>query len=136
MYAAHKLPETYKPMIFSKWMRSTKYGNEYFKAIDSNVFYTVYQKYIEQVLSRPIAMVRLATLSDDADNCLGWSIVEGSTLHYIHVEWNQRNQGIGKSLLPPDGIRQFTHLTKTGMKIWNNEKYHGKYSNAIFNPFT
>jgi GNAT superfamily N-acetyltransferase len=131
MYAANKLPENYKPMIFSKWMRSIKYANEYFKLIDSNAFYTVYQKYIQQVLSRPIAVVRLATLVDDPDVCLGWSIVEGNTLHYIHVQWEQRNQGIGKSLLPTSGIKQFTHLTKTGMKIWNNEKY----SSAIFNPF-
>jgi hypothetical protein len=129
-YTAHKLPESYKPMIFSKWMRSLRYGNNYFEAIDSNVYYKTYQKYIQSILERPGAMVRLSTLSDDPDICLGWSISEGNTLHYIHVQWEQRNQGIGKSLLPP-GIRQFTHLTKTGMKIWRDDKY----SHAIFNPF-
>lgn len=116
-------------MIFSKWLRSLKYGNDYFKLIHSDVYFEVYQKYIHALLTRPNAVVRIAVLSDDRDVALGWSLIEKGTLHYVHVSREQRNKGIGTSLVPGK-ISAISHLTKAGMSIW-----HNKLPQAVFNPF-
>ena len=124
-----ELPGQYLNMVLSKWMRSLKHGNEYFKLIHSDSFFKAYDRYIKSILLRPDTTVRVAVLSDDRDVALGWSVIENSTLHYVHVQADQRNKGIGKSLVPR-GIQQFSHLTKTGLAIWAEALPH-----AIFNPF-
>lgn len=123
------LPQEYRAMVFSKWMRSLKYGNEYFKLIHADSFFEAYQKYIELLLCRPGAVVRIAVLGADRDVALGWSVVEGSILHYVHVQYEQRNQGIGTALVPK-GINTISHLTKTGLRLWPEKLPH-----ASFNPF-
>jgi len=116
-------------MVLSKWMRSLKYGNDYFKLIDSKCYYEVYEKYIKTLLNRTNSMVRLAVLSDDRDVVLGWSLMEKESLHYVHVTNEYRNNGIAR-LLVPGKIHKITHLTKAGMSLW-----HSKAPHAIFDPF-
>ncbi len=123
------LPECYQNMIYSKWLRSLRYGNDYFKLIESTAYYATYQKYIQAILHRPQTVVRLAVLSDDADVVLGFSVSEASVLHYCHTHKDNRNQGIASSLVPFE-VKTITHLTKSGLMIWNS-----KLPNAIFNPF-
>lgn len=128
-FPGKSLPASYTNVVLVKWMRSLKYGNEFFKLINSDDYYASYQKYIQLLLNRSDSVVRLAVLSDDNDVVLGWSLIEGDILHYVHVQAEQRNKGIGKMLVPIR-INIITHLTKTGMNIWNK-----KLSHAIFNPF-
>jgi GNAT superfamily N-acetyltransferase len=116
-------------MVLSKWMRSLRYGNDYFKLIDSDAFYNVYQRYLKNILNRPAATIRLAVLSDDHDVVLGFCVTEGGSLHYVYVQQEQRNKKIGAALIPK-GIQVITHLTKAGMSIW-----HKKLSHLTFNPF-
>lgn len=123
------LPTQYFNMVLSKFMRTLRYGNEYFKLIDSDSYYTAYRFYILRLLNRDNTIVRLAVLSEDTDVCLGWSLSEGSTLHYVYVAKEQRGQGIAKRLVPQK-IDTFTHLTKAGLSLWNN-----KAKDAKFNPF-
>lgn len=121
----------YINLIYASWMKSLRYGNPWFKDIDSQAFYRVYETLIESILVRPETAVRLALLNDDPDICIGWSVSEGKTLHYVYVKGDiqARRNGIGKSLVP-EGIDTITHLTKDGRAIW---KLKGK---AIkFNPF-
>ena len=66
-------------------------------------------------------MVRVAVISDAPDVALGWSLIEGDILHYVFVQADQRNRGIGRSLIPVK-ISWITHLTHSGMKIWNKHK--------------
>lgn len=129
LFPGSHLPDQYKNMVYSKWMRSLKYGNEYFKLIESDRYYEAYQKYINHLLNRPLAIIRLAVLSDDKDVVLGWSLIENDVLHYVHVQHEQRNKGIAKTLVPGK-INSITHLTKAGMAIWNSKLPH-----ATFNPF-
>lgn len=129
VYPAMALPEQYRNMIFSRWMRSLKYGNEYFKLINPDDFFDAYSKYIRSILERPRSTVRLAVLSDSHDVALGWSVVERDILHYVHVQHEQRNKGIARQLVPVQ-INVITHLTKSGSSIWQN-----KLPSAIFNPF-
>jgi hypothetical protein len=123
------LPQAYQNMVYAKWMRSLKYGNEYFKLADPDSFFSAYKRYIGSILARPRSVVRIAVLSDDHDVALGWSIIEGDVLHYVHVNHEQRNKGVGKTLVPV-AISTITHLTKAGAAIWNSKLRH-----ASFNPF-
>lgn len=128
VFPGHALPEQYRNMVLSKWKRSLKYGNEYFKLCDADAFFKAYDRYIPLILSRPNSAVRIAVLSDARDVALGWSVVSGKTLHYVHVNHEQRNRGIAKSLVP--AFDTFTHLTKSGLRIWSS-----KFPSAVFNPF-
>lgn len=128
-YPSSKLPLQYQNVIFSRWLRALKFGNDYFKLIDSDAYYSGYHKCIELLLAQPSSVVRLAVLSDDQDVVLGWSVVRGDTLDFVHVHKDNRNLGIGSALVPAN-ITTITHLTKAGMAIWNK-----KLPNVAFNPF-
>lgn len=92
-------------------------------------YYSTYHRYIIGILTRPETFVRMAVLAGADDVVLGFSVVRGTTLDYVHVHRDQRGQGIARSLVPPD-IDTISHLTKTGLTIWGS-----KYSKWIFNPF-
>ena len=116
-------------MIYSDFMKSLRYGNPWYKLIDSDCYFGVYPKLIDGLLARANSLVRLACLSDQLDTCLGWSLSEGDKLHYVFVKLDQRNQGIGQSLIPKDFL-QVTHLTQVGQAI-----REAKFPETIFNPF-
>ena len=126
-YQGSELPEQYKALVFSKWLRSLRYGNEYFKLIDQESYFLTYHAYVELVLRRKNTVVRLAVITDDQDTVLGFSVMEPKVLHYVHVHTNQRKQGIAKTLCKD--IEIITHITNDGLKVW------GKYPNIKFNPF-
>lgn len=116
-------------MVYSKWLRSLKYGNDYFKLIYPTAYFRVYQKYIEAMLLRPGCVVRLAVLTEDPDVVLGFSISRAHILDYVHCHKDARRLGIATALCNFE-ITMITHLTKTGMIIWNK-----KLPKAVFNPF-
>jgi hypothetical protein len=128
-YNGSKIPINYINMIISKWLRTLRSGNDYFKLIHPESYYTRYEPYIKSVLIRPNTFVRLAVLSDERDTVLGFSIQEDLTLHYVWVHKYNRNQGIANSLVKTD-IEAISHVTKTGLTIWNK-----KLPKAKFNPF-
>lgn len=116
-------------MVLSKWMRSLKYGNDYFKLVDNDAYFENYNVFIKHILNKKGVIVRLAVLTEDRDVVLGWSVFEGPILHFVHVHKDMRKQGIGTSLVPR-GMKVITHLTKIGLSIWAS-----KYQDVIFNPF-
>lgn len=123
------IPANYNNLIYSKWLRSLRFGNDYFKLIDSDSYFKVYDKYIESILHRPDTIVRFAVVTNEKDTVLGFSVTEKDTLHYVYVHKYNRKQGIGTSLVPKI-VNNITHLTKTGMSIWTSKLPHAK-----FNPF-
>ena len=129
VFPGNTLPEEYQNVVLARWLRTLRFGNEYFKLIDKNVYFTTYNEYIKSILVRPTVSIKLAVLTEDPDVVLGWSVSEGKTLHYVHVQKDQRSQGIGLSLIPTD-TDTFTHLTKAGALLWTS-----KFPAAIFNPF-
>lgn len=120
----------YRSMLYSDFLKSLRYGNDWFKEIDSKTFFTVYRGFIDAILNRVDTVVKLAVLSDDLDNCLGWSLYEGPKLHYVFVKKDYRKKGIANALLWKE-FSQITHLTKTGKAIW-----HTKHPSVRFDPFT
>lgn len=129
IFKAVDLPKEYEGMIFSKWLRSLRYGNDFFKMIDPDAYWANYEALVQRILRAPETEVRLAVLSDDHDVVLGFSVSRGTALDYVHVHNIQRRQGIGKNLVPP-GITTITHVTNTALTIWGS-----KYGEWKFNPF-
>jgi len=139
-YKAVNLPPQYINLVLSKFLRSLRYGNEYFKLIDKNSYFSVYDAYFKVLMSRPEAIIKLAVLSDDEDVVLGWSLTEPNKLHYVYVNSTHRKLGIGKELTR-ESFNTITHLTTIGLSIWGN-KYNNDPSRevpgktlVVFNPF-
>jgi hypothetical protein len=128
-YPSNTLPDSYRNVILSRWLRSLRQYNDYFKLIDKNAYFDVYEKYIKLIIYRPNTVIRLAVLKDDQDVVLGWSIIEGTILHYVHVPELWRGKGISDLLIPKD-IKCCTHVTKYWLNMWQK-----KYKHVIFNPF-
>lgn len=127
-FQGERLPESFKPLILSKWMRSLKFGNDYFRLCDNSSYFKNYERYIRSILSGVSTTTSLAVLTEDRDVVLGFSVVREDVLHYVHVHRDQRRLGIGQSLLPKE-FNKTTHLTKTALMLWP------KYPNVIFDPF-
>src|SRR5271166_5811041 len=96
------VPESYKNLVLSKWLRSLRFGNDYFQIIDADVYFKTYSQYITLILNRPLTVVRLAVLTDDPDVVLGFSVSEKNKIHFVHVHKDHRRLGIGSDLLPPN----------------------------------
>lgn len=123
------LPKQYLNLVRSRWMRSYRHNNDYMKLTDAAAYYCAYSVYVERILARPNAIVRLALLDEDDDVALGFSVIEKNCLHYVEVPKVNRGHGIGRALVV-EKIDWFTHLTKIGMRIWST-----KAPDAKFNPF-
>lgn len=127
--SAHELPKDARHLIYSSWKRTLRYGNDYFKIVDQAAYFAAYERYISFVLHQPHAVVRLAVLTDDPDVILGFSVYRGNVLDYVYVLKDQRRQGIGAKLVPR-GIDTISHVTKTGITIWQS-----KYKEWKLDPF-
>src|ERR1035437_2894968 len=99
-----------------------------FKLTQSDTYYAAYSKYIDAILKRDNARLRVAVLTDDPDTALGWAVDELGCLHYVYVKPEVRNLGIANALVLK--IESFSHLTHIGLSIWND-----KHKNLVFNPF-
>lgn len=128
-YSGEVLPFEFRNFVLANWLRSFRRGNDYMKLTDTVSYYAMYQLYIYKILDLPETSVRIASLTDDPDIALGFSVSRGNILDFVFVRKENRKFGIGKSLIP-EGINTITHLTRTGMSIWNN-----KYPSWKFNLF-
>lgn len=131
VFKGHKLPGQYVHLIFSRWLRSLRHGNNLFKKMKADAYYKAYHQYIENLLSKPDSEVRFAVLSDDHDNVLGFSVSREDVLDYIHVHTSYRKIGIAKRLMP-EGITTFSHITETVAHIW---PANPNYRHLEFDPF-
>lgn len=123
------MPDEFYPLILSKWLRSLRFGNDHYRVMESSAYYSQYGIIVNDILNQPDCKVRLAVLTDDHDNVQGFSVFREDILDYIYVHKDMRRIGIAATLLPK-GIKQISHLTKTGVTIWEK-----KYGHWVFNPF-
>lgn len=129
-YRGKDVPAPYLNMVRSRWARSYKTGNDFMKLVHPPGYYFAYSNYIALILQRPDTEVRLALLEEDRDIALGFAVLQGTILHYVHVPKPYRRQHIATMLVPVEDIKWITHLTRVGMQIWS-----WKLHNALFNPF-
>ena len=140
-FSGKSLPTTYVGLIYSKWLRSLRHGNEFFKTIDPKSYYEIYHAYLTRILASDNCLVRLAVLSDEHDVVLGFCVSRGTVLDYVHVLrirlkvetgfdiTDYRKMGIGTKLIPK-ACDTFTHITKAWQQIWPK-----KFGHLKFNPF-
>jgi hypothetical protein len=114
--------------ILSTWLKGLRYGNEWFEAIDSKVYFDFYHKVIETILAHPLTTVKVACLADDSDVILGYSVSTGPCLNWAFVKKEWRSIGIGRDLVSKE-ITTVTHLTSLGKSILR------KHPELKFNPF-
>jgi len=126
---AAQIPPQYANLIRSKFLRTLKFGNFFFRQIDSRTYFENYQRYIMILIQRPNSKIKLAVLTDEPDTVLGWCLIEDKTLHYVWVDNLQRKQGIAKALCE-GGFDKVTHMTHTGFNIFK------KLNNVIFDPWS
>lgn len=128
-YSGRGLPKEYRNMIYSKWLRSLRYGNDLLKMVDSKAFYSYHNALIDDLLLKPDTHVRIASLEDDTDVVLGFCVCRPAVfaLDYVYVNRDMRKQGIGTALAPP-ACDLFTHATKTGLTIAKTKKWR-------YNPY-
>ena len=130
MFPGHHLPEHYKGLVFGNWMTSLKASNDFFRLIDRTYYKKMQKLNIERILNHSLSIVRLAALSDDHDVVLGWSLIQGNTLHYVYVNTDLRGQGIATKLVPcPLDIMCITAISRPATSVWNKKLPH-----AIFTP--
>lgn len=122
-----KLPREY---LCGTWLPGLYYGNDWFREIDQDVFFSKYLEVLCALLARPQLRVMAATLNLDPDSIVGFSVYEqresGNVLHWVYVRKDWRKKGIASNLIPP-GVSAVTHLTKVGKAI--------KPKQWKFNPF-
>lgn len=128
-FPGSELPEQYTGVVIGKFLTSLRNGCRYFSWVDPDRYFPAYRRYVVSILRRPLCIVRLAVLVDTPDVCLGWSITELSTLHFVYVSHDLRRIGIGTALVP-EAFSSFTHITDVAYDIWKT-----KFPDAKFNPF-
>jgi hypothetical protein len=126
-YQGPALPQEFVNLIRAPFLNSLRYGNDLFKLTDKESYYGIYGRYIDALLQRPKAIVRMAVLSDGT--VAGWALVEMYTLHYVWVKKEVRRKGIAASLIPKD-LTTISHVTNIWLNMWNKKYYY-----LIFNPF-
>lgn len=131
IFPAAKIPPYYLSLIYAKWLRSLRKGNDAYKKIKSRTYFDNYHDFIEKLLAKPDAIVRIAVLSDDHDVVLGFSASREDVLDYIFVHQDYRQNKIGTHLFP-EGVTTFSQLTKIAKTIWLGNR---KYRKLRFNPF-
>ena len=94
--------------IFSTWLLGLRYGNEAYKEIDKDVYFSNYKKVIDQLLK--CSQVRVACLPDDPSVVLGYVVYESTRLHWVFVKKAFRKLSIASQLLPKD-ITSYSHVT-------------------------
>lgn len=119
----------YIQFLFVTYLKSLRYGNPWFEDIEPHPYYEVHHKILEELLSRPYSVLKIAVLPDDHDVAIAWSLSEKHLLHYVFVKAKieARKIGIASSLIPED-ITTVTHLTKAGRIIAKKRKWK-------FNPY-
>jgi len=113
------------PFILDSWLKSLRYSNDTFKLIDKQAYKRFYPQVITALLLR--SMVQVACLQADEDVILGYSVVQGPTLHFVFVKEPWRRIGLMNDLVKGP-IESISHITKPFIPLMKKHKWS-------YNPF-
>lgn len=98
-----------RSFIFATWLLGLRHGNELYKEIKKESYFSKYKQVIELLLSR--STVKVACLIDDPDVVLGYVVYQGDKLHWVFVKKAWRKLSIASQLVPKN-IKYYSHITK------------------------
>jgi hypothetical protein len=102
--------------IYATWLRGQRFGNDFFEAIDQDIYYSKYAAYIKTILERPDITVKVACLKDEPDIVVAFSVFSSSCIYWCHTKAAWRGMGIQKNMIP-SSIVCVNGLTKPGNSI-------------------
>lgn len=116
--------------ILATWLRGAYYGDSWFSLVPKDIFMQQFKRIISSLLINPNVKTSVACLKEDPAVILGYSVVSKNdeTVIWVFVKKAWREQGIGRSLLPP-APRYVMLLTEMGKMLLS------KLPGAQFNPF-
>lgn len=85
--------------ILSTWLKGFYFGNEWLKKhVEAKAYFEFFEEIAKAVLTRADTEVRVSCLEEDENVILGYSIIEGTCLHFVFVKEPWRKLGIAKAL--------------------------------------
>lgn len=113
-------PDTDAPLVYTTWRNNLWYD---LKRPDSEAtaFYRKVNRHIKKLLSQPSTVVRIACMTYDPNQIIGYSIMQGTHLIWVYVKANYRKEGIA-TLLCKDYLTVSEPETKIGQSIVKNKK--------------
>lgn len=109
-----KLKASDLPFIYSTWLRSLYYGNEFFGLIGKKVFFDKYKLVLYSLVADN--EVQVCCDVQDEDVILGYAVYTPDRLHWVYVKESWRRLGVAKSLVP-DSITSYSHFTETSRRL-------------------
>ncbi len=101
--------------IYTTWRNNLWYAADLPEA-HSNEFYRVANKNIRQLLGKKDTRVKIACLSDDPDQIVGYSVINAKNLEWVYVKKDYRRQKIA-TLLCKDFDTISMPMTSEGFDI-------------------
>ena len=114
--------------ISSTWLRGNRYGNDYFREIQTDLYYAHYAKVINNIMSDPNTVVTIACDSAYPPWIGGYSVFNKDALVWVFVKEVYRNKGIAKLLTEHIKFKEVKSITKMSTPIV-------KRKGLIFNPY-
>ncbi len=106
-----------KNFILSTWLNGNRYGNPYFKRMDSAEYYKAYSEHIISVLTSPGTQINIACDSANPSWIVGFAVFRDETLYWVHIKEDFRRNGVATLLLKDAPITTVKGLTKLGWSI-------------------
>lgn len=126
-----EFPEEIRPdfrsFILATWLKGNYYGNSFFRQMPQDLYFKKYAEIIEKVIDLETTEVRIACDDDNPSWLVGYSILVGPRLYWVHVKRDFRERGIAKLLLAGALIDEVKGTSKIGRAI--SEK-----KGLVFNP--
>lgn len=85
------------PFIFSSWRNALWYSEDRDENL-SNIFYRRANQEIKHLIKDFFTTVKIACLSDDHDQIVGYSVMKKDNLEFVYVKKDYRKQGVAKLL--------------------------------------
>lgn len=117
-----------KNFIYTSWLRGLRFGNDFFREIDSDVYYREMQKTVDTILALKDTKVDVACLIEDPRVILGYVVNRPDVLDWVFVKLPWRRMGVARTLLKDKEIKFVSNITIVGDKIRKKKGW-------VFNPF-
>jgi hypothetical protein len=98
-------------LIASTWLKGARYGNDFFKAVDSKVYYEEYSQVLTAKLS--VGSIIIVCLAEDPEVIIGYVAYRPGIIDWLYVKTAFRSQGIARSMLTALAF-EYKELVATG----------------------